>query len=97
MLNRLGFWSPVVQGALLGVALALMLPLSGITRGHEPFSGLLLVPALAIIGVIVCQYLTSAGWSIPLLGLLFSDDWMVIASESAFAAYTLAAFLRTRR
>lgn len=96
-MSHWGFWSPVAQGALLGVVLALLLPLCGAVRKREPFAGLLIVPALLCIGLIICQYLISLGHVLPVLGLLFCGDWTVITAEGAFAAFMLVTCLRTKR
>ena len=42
---KLGFWTNVTMGFLLGLGLALLLPLSGASRRREPFAGLLWVPS----------------------------------------------------
>ena len=59
LMDQLGFWSNVLKGLLLGVCLALLLPLSGASRRKEPFAVLLWIPALVIAAVIVWQYLHS--------------------------------------
>ena len=43
------YFGSLLQGALLGVLLALLLPLSGATRLREPFAWLLWVPAAVIL------------------------------------------------
>ena len=45
----LGFFSNVIQGALVGAALALLLPLSGAGKRKEPFGNLLWLPALLLV------------------------------------------------
>ena len=90
-------------GLLLGVSLALLLPLAGATRIREPFAWLLFIPAVAVLLVLLYQYLASvgAGQDLPVLRLLVvssgsSGSWM-IALEAAFAAYLLAFSVRTGR
>ena len=48
-------------GLLLGVSLALLLPLAGATRIREPFAWLLFIPAVAVLLVLLYQYLASVG------------------------------------
>jgi hypothetical protein len=97
------FWGPLLLGALLGVLLALLLPLAGATRLREPFAWLLWIPAAVILLILLYQYLASvgAGQNLPVLRLLVvspgsSGSW-IIALESAFAAYLLAFSIRTGR
>ena len=48
LFDSLGFFSNVIQGALVGAALALLLPLSGAGKRKEPFGNLLWLPALLL-------------------------------------------------
>ena len=98
VLSGLGpFCGSVVLGALLGVALALLLPLAGATRLREPFAHLLWIPAAVTLAVLISQYLSSMGVNIPLLRLLSTLDTRIITVESAFAAYMIAFSVRTGR
>ena len=98
VLSGLGpFFGSVVLGALLGVALALLLPLAGATRLREPFAHLLWIPAAVTLAVLISQYLSSMGVNIPLLRLLSTLDTRIITVESAFAAYMIAVSVRTGR
>ena len=98
VLSGLGpFFDSVVLGALLGVALALLLPLAGATRLREPFAHLLWIPAAVTLAVLISQYLSSMGVNIPLLRLLSTLDTRIITVESAFAAYMIAFSVRTGR
>lgn len=98
VLSGLGpFFGSVVLGALLGVALALLLPLAGATRLREPFAHLLWIPAAVTLAVLISQYLSSMGVNIPLLRLLSTLDTRIITVESAFAAYMIAFSVRTGR
>ena len=96
LLGAAGFFAPVLQGALAGAALALMLPLSGATREAEPFARLLVFPALVTAGVIAWQYLCSVGESLPLLDRLATADPRVLAAEGVFAAYLAVHCFRIR-
>ena len=91
------FFGSLVLGAVLGVALGLLLPLAGATRLREPFAHLLWIPAAIILGLLLYQYLASMGTEIPLLRLFSTLDTRVITVESAFAAYMLAFSIRTGR
>ena len=91
------FWGSLLLGALLGTALALLLPLAGATRLREPFAWLLWIPAALILFLLLWQYLASMGVDIPLLRLLAVNDTRIITVESAFAAYMLAFSIRTGR
>ena len=95
------YFGSLLQGALLGVLLALLLPLAGATKMREPFAWLLWVPAAVILLILLYQYLASVSPSlqIPVLRLLAvqpgsSGSW-IVAIESAFAAYLLAFSIRT--
>lgn len=90
---QLGFFAYVVMGILLGVALALLLPLSGATHKREPFAGLLWVPTLLVVAVVVMQYLAYIGkMQLPLLA---TNETMVIFMESAFVGYMGMTCVRT--
>ena len=91
------FFGSLVLGAVLGVALGLLLPLAGATRLREPFAHLLWIPAAIILGLLLYQYLASMGTEIPLLRLFSTLDTRVITVESASAAYMIAFSVRTGR
>ena len=98
VLSGLGpFFGSVVLGALLGVALALLLPLAGATRLREPFAHLLWIPAAVTLAVLISQYLSSMGVNIPLLRLLSTLDTRIITVEGTFAAYMITFSVRTGR
>ena len=91
------FFGSLLLGALLGVLLALLLPLAGATRLREPFAWLLWIPAAVILLILLYQYLATQGVDIPLLRLLTVNDSRIITLESAFAAYMLTFSIRTGR
>ena len=91
------FFGSLLLGAVLGVALGLLLPLAGATRLREPFAWLLWVPAAVILLVLLYQYLASLGTDIPLLRLLATGDSRLITVESTFAAYMITFSVRTGR
>ena len=91
------FFGPLLLGAVLGVLLALLLPLAGATRLREPFAWLLWIPAAVILLILLYQFLAMnrVGQDVPLLRLLATGDARVLTAESAFAAYMLTFSLRT--
>ena len=93
------FFGPLLLGAVLGVLLALLLPLAGATRLREPFAWLLWIPAAIILLILLYQFLAmnQTGQNLPVLRLLAVRDSRIIISESAFAAYLLAFSIRTGR
>ncbi len=98
VMGGLGFWSNVLKGGLLGISLALLLPIAGAGRRREPFAGLLWIPALVLVAVVAYQYLSSIGAiSLPVLGMLATQDGQVVLAECTFAAYMLTQCLRTRK
>lgn len=91
------YFGSLLLGALLGVLLSLLLPLSGATRLREPFAWLLWIPAAVILLVLLYQYLAfqQIGRDLPVLRLLATGDSRIIAVEAAFAAYMLSFSVRT--
>lgn len=91
------YFGSLLLGALLGVLLSLLLPLSGATRLREPFAWLLWVPAAVILLVLLYQYLAfqQIGRDLPVLRLLATSDSRIITVEAAFAAYMLSFSVRT--
>ena len=98
VMNGLGFWSNVLKGVLLGVTLALLLPLSGAGRRREPFAGLLWIPALLLMGVVAYQYLDSMALvNLPVLDMLATRDGQVVLVECTFIGYMATQCIRTRK
>ena len=98
VMGGLGFWSNVLKGMLMGVVLALLLPLSGAGRKREPFAGLLWVPAVVLALVVTYQYLESIGtvnW--PVLSMLTTRDGQVVMVECALTGYMAAQCIRTKK
>jgi len=91
------FFGPLLLGAVLGVQLALLLPLAGATRLREPFAWLLWIPAAVILLILLYQFLAinETGRNLPVLRLLATGDSRVITAEAAFAAYMLTFSVRT--
>ena len=91
------FFSRVITGALLGVTLALLLPLSGAVKRREPFGALLWVPTALLLLVVVFQYLQMNGLAnVPVLNLLTPAQPNVVLVECAFIGFMLVTCLRTR-
>ena len=98
VMNGLGFWSNVLKGILLGVTLALLLPISGAGKRREPFAGLLWIPALLLTAVVVYQYLSSMGMAnLPVLDMLSTRDGQVVLVECTFVGYMATQCIRTRK
>lgn len=91
------FWTHVIRGMLLGISLALLLPLSGAGRKKEPFAGLLWVPAVVTVLVVVYQYLSATMPSVPVLSLLSTTNGHIVQVECTFAAYMLITCIRTKK
>lgn len=97
LLNGLGFWSNVIKGVALGVAVALLLPLSGASRRREPFAGLMWVPTLLLILTVCYQYLSSANiLLVPVLNVLATTNGQIVLIESTFVGYMTTQCVRTR-
>ncbi|MBQ8313173.1 MAG: hypothetical protein IJX84_08235 [Clostridia bacterium] len=98
VMNGLGFWSNVLKGILLGVTLALLLPISGAGKRREPFAGLLWIPALLLAAIVVYQYLSSMGMAnLPVLDMLSTRDGQVVLVECTFVGYMATQCIRTRK
>lgn len=91
------FFGPLLLGSVLGIMLALLLPLAGATRLREPFAWLLWIPAAVILLILLYQFLAlrQVGQELPVLRLLATGDTRILIAESAFAAYMLAFSVRT--
>ena len=88
------FWTPVGRGALIGLALGLLLPAIGAARKKEPFGVLLWFPALIAIAALVCQYLMMNGTRIDALRLIATRDEHILLTEAAFTVYMIAQAIR---
>lgn len=93
------FWGSLLLGSVLGILLALLLPLAGATRLREPFAWLLWIPAALILLVLLYQFLALSGMGndLPVLRLLATGESRIITMEAAFAAYMLTFSVRTGR
>ncbi len=93
----LGFWSNVLMGGLLGVALALLLPLSGASKRREPFAGLLWLPMLLLCVIVAGQYMTSIGMEVPVLSMFNTSQEQTVLVECAFIGYMAVQVIRTKK
>ena len=96
MLNGLGFWTNVLKGLMIGVALALLLPLSGAGRKKEPFGVLLWIPPLLVMIAVGYQYLSALGSKVPVLEILATTDGQVVLAECLFIGFMLTTCIRTK-
>lgn len=92
LLSGFGLWSSILCGLILGVALALLLPLSGASRRKEPFASLLAVPMLVLLAIIVVQLLGALGVPIP-FSTVGGDT---LAVECTFLSFMGVQAIRTR-
>ncbi len=97
LLDGIPFWTEVFKGLVLGVALALVLPLCGATKKREPFSGLLWAPLVALIVAVISQYLALIDITVPVLDMLKTGDSNVILVECAFIGFLAVQMIRTRK
>lgn len=95
---ELGFWTNVIFGFLLGAALALLLPLSGVAKRREPFAGLLWAPLVTLLVIVIVQCLDAVwGVEVPVLGVFRTMQPSVVLVECAFIGYMLVAVIRTKK
>ena len=93
---NLGLFTEGVRGLILGIALAMLLPLSGASRHRAPFAGLLWIPTLLIAGVIVYQYLETQGISVRYLHVLATENEEMLMIESLFLFYMTGVSFRLK-
>ena len=100
LMGAAGFLAFLVKGALLGVALALTLPLAGVRARTNGLTGWLLLGAALLAAVLAYQYLETEGLiSVPVLRAVLSINGQVVLTEGAVLGYlcTTAALYRPRR
>ncbi len=94
---ELGFFLNVIKGLLLGVSLALLIPLSG-ARRRESFSNLFFVPSALLFLTVLCQYLyrlgALRGEALAFFAMAANE---VIFVESAFMGFLSAVAIRAAR
>ncbi|MBE5796292.1 MAG: hypothetical protein E7327_02815 [Clostridiales bacterium] len=97
LLTELGFWTDMLMGALLGAALALLLPLSGATKRREPFAGLMWIPLMLLCIVVAGQYMAAIGIYVPVLDMFRTTQSQTVLVESAFIGYMAVQVIRTKK
>lgn len=95
LLEPLTFPKAVLLGTATGIALGLLLPLSGATKMREPFAHLLWVPAVLIALIILYQFLAASGVSIALLQPFATTYLSVVILEAIFSSFMLTFCIRT--
>ena len=93
--ESMGFFSRVLSGLALGVALALLLPLSGAVKRREPFGGLLWAPAAVLTALVVYQYLLMTG-TVSALTMLAPQQPNAVLAECAFIGFMAVTMIRTK-
>ena len=97
LLDGMPFWTEVFKGIALGAALALLLPLCGAIRKREPFTGLMWTPLVMLIVIVLGQYLSLIGISLPVLQVFHTSDSQVVLVESLMIGFMAVQLLRTRK
>ena len=93
----LDFFEYVIDGLLLGVSMALLIPLMG-SRRRETFSRLYFIPAVLLLLTITYQYLHISGvWQVAALGFLAAANPVTILLESAFLGFLAFVAFRAAR
>lgn len=93
----LGFFEYVIEGLLLGAALALLIPLMG-GRKREPFAGLFWVAAVLLFLTVTYQYLYQTDvWKLAALSFLAAAGPLVVLVECAFLGFLVTAAIRSGR
>lgn len=83
----LGFFEVVIEGLLLGVALALLIPLMG-ARKRESFTGLYWFPVVLLFVTVLYQYLSQSGaLHIDALSFLRASGPQIVLVECAFLGF----------
>ena len=99
LMGATSFLAFLLKGALLGVALALTLPLAGVRARTNGLTGWLLLGAGLLAAVLAYQYLETEGLiSVPVLRAVLSINGQVVLTEGAALGYlcTAAALYRPR-
>ena len=93
------FFLYVLRGVLIGLCLALLLPVSGLTLQNNGLTGMLYFAALLLALVLTYQYLESVrAVSLPALRNLIAINGQVLMVEGAALGFTLlCAMLHPRR
>jgi hypothetical protein len=93
----LNFFEYVIEGLLLGAALALLIPLMG-GRKREPFAGLFWVAVVLLFLTVLYQYLHQSGaWVLEALSFLAAAGPQVVLVECTFLGFLTTAAIRSGR
>ena len=88
------FWAFAVKGAVLGGALALILPAAGVRARTTGLTGWLQLGSAVLVAVILYQYLETTGQvHLPVLASLMEFNGQVVLVESVAAGYMTATAL----
>ena len=88
LMGATSFLAFLVKGLLLGVALALTLPLAGVRARTNGLTGWLLLGAGLLAAVLAYQYLETEGLiSVPVLRAVLSINGQVVLTEGAVLGY----------
>ena len=91
------FWAFVLKGALLGAALSLILPLSGVKARTSGLTGWLWLGAGLLLAAVIYQYLETTGAvHLPVLKSIMTVNGQVVLVESAAMGYIAALALWKR-
>lgn len=85
------FWAFVLKGVLLGAALALILPLSGVRAHTSGLTGWLWLGAALLLAAVIYQYMETTGKvHLPVLKSIMTVNGQVVLVESAAMGYMAA-------
>lgn len=88
------FWLHLLFGGILGVVLALLIPLMG-GRRREPFATLFWVPTAILVIVLALQAMIASGWlTAPVLAFLYKGNTFTILVEGAFTGFLATLAIR---
>ena len=91
------FWAFVLKGALLGAALSLILPLSGVRAHTNGLTGWLWLGAGLLFAAVIYQYVETTGAvHLPVLKSIMTVNGQVVLVESAAMGYMAALALWKR-
>ncbi len=92
------FWSFAIKGALLGVALALILPAAGVSSRMNGLQAWVLVGAGLLVALLLLQYLAFVGiLQLALLDALGKHFQLVLAEGAAVGFLLVTTWINRRR
>ena len=94
---ELDFFEYVLEGLLLGAALAMLIPLMG-GRKRESFAGFFWISAVLLLLTVTYQYLHQSGaWRVEALSLLATNNPQVVFVECTFLGFLTVSAIRAGR